>query len=103
MARIPNFYVDQFGFTSAPWGNDRTAIYLCQRDQGRGAAWAYVGVDDAKRACDEFVQTGIAMRRPPQNYTWAFGTHIEDPDGNVLRIGSDPLADQPFSDQPLGN
>jgi hypothetical protein len=27
---------------------------------------------------------------PPTRYTWALKMQIEDPDGNVLRMGSDP-------------
>jgi len=27
---------------------------------------------------------------PPQNYSWAYEFRVEDPDGNVLRVGSEP-------------
>ena len=45
----------------------------------------------------------MKIRLPPTNYFWALEMHTEDPDGNVLRLGSDPLSDQPFSDRPFGN
>ena len=30
------------------------------------------------------------------NYSWAYEMQVEDLDGNVLRIGSEPKADRPF-------
>jgi hypothetical protein len=27
---------------------------------------------------------------PPTNFPWALEMHVEDPDGNVLRLGSEP-------------
>jgi hypothetical protein len=35
---------------------------------------------------------------PPTNFSWAYEFRIADPDGHVLRFGSDPLRDQPFAD-----
>lgn len=32
---------------------------------------------------------------PPTNYPWALGMQVEDLDGNVLRLGSGPKADEP--------
>src|ERR1700722_1633699 len=105
MQRSLRFYVNQLGFGSAPWGTDdftyvsrdRACIYLCRGDQGRGAAWAYVGVDDAQKLYEEWSIREVKIRLPPTNYFWALEMHIEDPDGNVLRLGSDPLPEQPLS------
>lgn len=41
---------------------------------------------------------GAKIRHPPANYPWAYEMQVEDPDGNVLRFGSEPIADQPFSE-----
>lgn len=30
------------------------------------------------------------MIDPPTSYSWALEFQVEDPDGNVLRFGSDP-------------
>lgn len=92
------FYVDQLGFTSAPWGNknftsvnrDSAGIYLCCGDQGRGGAWVWVGVQDAEKLHEEFKARGVPIRMPPTNYSWAIEFHAQDPDGNVLRFGSEP-------------
>ena len=31
--------------------------------------------------------------RPPTNYPWAFEMRLKDPNGHVLRIGSEPRAE----------
>jgi predicted enzyme related to lactoylglutathione lyase len=93
-----HFYVDLLGFRNAPWGTeeftsvnrDKAGIYLCQRGQGRGAAWVWIGVEDAEKLHEEFKARGVAIRMPPTNYSWALEFHVEDPDGNVLRFGSEP-------------
>jgi predicted enzyme related to lactoylglutathione lyase len=93
------FYVDALGFHNAHWGNDDfthvkrdgAGLYLCRGDQGRGAAWVWIGVEDADKLHDELKAQGVPIRMPPTNFPWALEVHIEDPDGNVLRLGSDPL------------
>lgn len=93
------FYVHGLGFTNATWGNndftcvtrDRAAIYLCRGDQGRGAAWAWIGVEDAAQLHAEYQARGVTIRLPPTNFPWALEMQVEDPDGNVLRMGSEPL------------
>ena len=93
------FYGDKLGFQNASWGTeeftsvnrDRAGIYLCRGGQGRGAAWVWVGVEDATKLHDEFVARGVAIRMPLTNYSWALEFHVEDLDGNVLRFGSEPV------------
>ncbi|MBS1853190.1 MAG: VOC family protein [Acidobacteria bacterium] len=92
------FYVDLLGFTSVSWGNeeftrvdrDQASIYLCCGGQGRGAAWIWIGVEDVRKLHQECLAKGVAIRMPPTNYPWALEMHVEDPDGNVIRFGSDP-------------
>jgi hypothetical protein len=33
---------------------------------------------------------GAIVRHPPSDYPWAREMQVADPDGNVLRLGSDP-------------
>jgi predicted enzyme related to lactoylglutathione lyase len=92
------FYVDLLDFKNAPWGTDdftsinrdRADIYLCRSGQGRGAAWIWIGVEDVERLQQEFLTRGVKIRMPPTNYPWALEMHVEDPDGNVIRFGSEP-------------
>jgi catechol 2,3-dioxygenase-like lactoylglutathione lyase family enzyme len=73
-------------------------IFLAQGDQGGGRAWAWIGVPDVEVLFREFADKGAIVRHPPTNYEWALEMQIEDPDGNVLRIGSDPNPDRPIGD-----
>ena len=92
------FYVNLLGFSNASWGSDdfthvsrdNAGIYLCRGDQGRGGAWVWIGVEDAEKLHEECKARGVAIRRPPTNYSWALEMQVEDPDGNVLRLGSEP-------------
>ena len=65
---------------------------------GSRGAWIWIGVEDAEKLQEECKAVGIKIRMPPANYHWALEFHIEDPDGNVLRLGSEPKEDRPFAD-----
>jgi predicted enzyme related to lactoylglutathione lyase len=93
-----DFYLNKLGFRNVHWGTDeftsvsrdRAAIYLCRQGQGRGGAWVWIGVGDAEKLHEDLKARGVAIRMPPTNFPWALEIHVEDPDGNVLRFGSDP-------------
>jgi catechol 2,3-dioxygenase-like lactoylglutathione lyase family enzyme len=93
------YYVNVLGFHEADWGtNDFTTVsrdgarlYLCRGAQGDGGAWVWIGVDDAAKLYEEYRASGARIRLPPTNYAWALEIQVEDPDGNVLRLGSEPL------------
>ena len=98
MTRSLDFYVGKLGFTNAAWGDenftlvsrDGCGIFLCRRGQGHPGTWIWVGVDDARAVHDDLVSKGVDIRQPPTNRPWALEVHIEDPDGHVLRLGSEP-------------
>jgi predicted enzyme related to lactoylglutathione lyase len=75
---------------------NRCAIMLCEGDQGHPGTWVWIGVGDIEPLFEELVAKGAKIRNPPTNYEWAYEMQVEDPDGNVLRIGSDPKPDQPI-------
>jgi predicted enzyme related to lactoylglutathione lyase len=93
-----HFYVDNLGFKNAGWSGDdftnvnrdSAGIYLCRGDQGRGGAWIWIGVEDAEKLHDELKARGVTIRRPLTNHSWALEFQVEDPDGNVIRFGSEP-------------
>lgn len=99
MEKSVRFYVDQLGFKNATWGDDNftsvnrdgAGIYLCRGGQGRGGAWVWVGVEDAEKLYQELKARSVSILMPPTNYPWALEFHVEDPDGNVLRFGSEPI------------
>lgn len=95
------FYVGVLGFANARWGNDNftsvnrdgAGIYLSRGAQGRGGAWVWLGVEDVEVIYKDLKARGVTIRMPPTNYSWALEMQIEDPDGNVLRLGSEPRAE----------
>ena len=97
MARSVAYYVDVLGFANAPWGTDEfthvgcdgRGIYLCREGQGRGGAWVWVGVDDVRSLYSAYAARGATIRREPRNEPWGLEMQVEDPDGNVLRFGSE--------------
>lgn len=98
MRKSLHFYVDQLGFKNVSWGDDnftsvsrdRAAIYLCRGGQGHVGGWIWIGVEDVEKLESECRAQGVAIRMPPTNFPWALEMHVEDPDGNVIRFGSDP-------------
>ena len=91
------YYIDRLGF-SLDWdagtmisvSRDGKAIMLCEREQGQPGVWLWIGVEDADALFAEFVAKGAHIRCRPQNFPWAYEFEVADPDGHVLRIGSEP-------------
>jgi uncharacterized glyoxalase superfamily protein PhnB len=100
------FYVEVLGFQKE-WGGegelmrsvsrDRCALMLCQNDQGNPGTWVWVGTHDAEALYRELSAAGAKIPLPPTNYPWALEFHVQDPDGHVLRFGSEPKEDRPYS------
>ena len=84
------------GFASV--SRNKCNIFLCEGDQGHPGTWVWIGVNDAAALEAEYRAKGGKIRHPPTNYPWAYEMQVEDPDGNVLRFGSEPLAGQPFGE-----
>ena len=101
------YYVDVLGFEKADWGSDdfthvkrnSAGIYLCRGGQGQAGTWVWIGVEDVEALYEEYRASGARIRHAPENYPWAHEMKVEDPDGHVLRFGSEPRADLPFAKQ----
>jgi len=99
MSRTLRYYLEILGFTNAEWGNDDftcvsrdgASIYLCKGDQGEPGTWVWVGVEDVRALHEEYQQKEATILHPPENFPWALEMKVRDPDGHVLRFGSDPL------------
>ena len=94
-ARVLGFKTDWNAGTTASVSRDGRAIMLCQQDQGPRGTWVWIGVDDIEPVYADFVAKGASIRLKPTNFSWAYEMQVEDPDGHVLRFGSDTKADQP--------
>ena len=100
------YYVNLLGF-QVDWqhrsmfasvSRDRCTIFLCEGDQGHAGTWVWIGVDDAERVHEELQARGVMIRHPPTNYDWALEMQVEDPDGNVLRLGSEPREGESYGE-----
>lgn len=98
MARSLRYYVDVLGFTNEEWSGDEFAcvtrdgasIYLSLGDQGHPGTWVWVGVADVDDLHREYQEHGATIAQPPEHFPWAVEMRVTDPDGHVLRFGSDP-------------
>ena len=98
-----DYYVKVLGFkvdwehpgVIASVSRDRCGVFLCENDQGNPGTWIWIGVEDAEALFEEYRGKGARIRHPPTNYPWAYEMQVEDLDGNVLRLGSEPRADKP--------
>ncbi len=108
MAVSRNFYVNVLGFKDAEWGTDEftnvnrdnAGIYLCKNAQGGPGTWLWIGFGgDILKLYKELKAGGVKIKMPPTNFSWAYEMHIEDPDGHVLRLGTEPDNKQPFADK----
>ncbi len=107
MAKSLEFYVDTLGFKKADWGDDtftsinrdNSGIYLCKGGQGLPGTWLWIGFDgDINELYQRLKLKGVTIKLPPTNFSWAFEMQVQDPDGHILRFGTDPNNNEPFAD-----
>lgn len=73
------------------------ALMLSESSQGCAGTWVYVSVSDADLLYQELRSRHAQIRHPPTNFPWgARELHVFDPDGHVLRFGSDSRPDEPL-------
>ena len=84
------------GFVSV--GRGQCSLFLCEGDQGNPGSWVWIDAKDVEALHEEYRASGAKIRNPPTNYPWALEMQVEDLDGNVLRLGSDPRPNEPTGD-----
>jgi catechol 2,3-dioxygenase-like lactoylglutathione lyase family enzyme len=94
------FYTEVLGFQldwGDPQGSDMAsvsrsghAIMLCQGAQGHLGTWIWIGVEDIDPLFVEYRSKGVQFLQAPIQRPWAHEMQIKDPDGHVLRFGSEP-------------
>jgi len=97
-----NYYVRLLGF-KLDWQSPGFAllsrgpcdIFLSQSNQGHASGWVWVGMSDASVLLKKYRRKGAKVRQVRTNYPWVYEVQVEDPNGNVLRFGSDPKKDGP--------
>jgi catechol 2,3-dioxygenase-like lactoylglutathione lyase family enzyme len=93
--RVLGFELNFQGPYFAGISRDQGEIYLSVGDQGHRGTWVWIGVEDVDTLLDEYRKSGAKIRHQPTNYSWAYEMQVEDLDGNVLRIGSEPKENEP--------
>lgn len=108
MSQSLAFYIGILGFKNAEWGDDNftlisrdnTGIYLCKNGQGSPGTWVWIGFDGDIFSLHQKLQSkGVKIKLPPTNFSHSYETQVEDPDGHVLRFGTDPNDKEPFADK----
>jgi hypothetical protein len=74
----------------------KCTIFLTDDNQSQPRMWVWIGVEDVRALHAGYVASGAKIRNPPNNFKWALEMQVEDLDGNVLRIGSEPEEDTPL-------
>ncbi len=100
-----DYYVQKLGF-NLKWqtfafacvSRGRCNIFLSEGDQGHPGSWIWIGVSDADALLEEYRRTGAKIRHLPTNYSWAYEMQVEDPDGNIIRLGSEPKENMPVGE-----
>lgn len=103
LAVSERYYCDVLGFTlewTDPWmigvSRDGRGVMLCKQHQGNPGTWLWIGVEDADALYAEVSAKGAVIRDAPQNFAWGYEFQVQDPDGHVLRFGSEPKDGMPF-------
>lgn len=103
------YYQDVLGF-ERDWGGDGEYSYIASvsRDQcplmlfegaqGQLGTWVWIGVEDIEPLYQDFLARGVKFIMPPTNFWWALEMRIEDPNGHVLRFGSESRPELPLCD-----
>jgi catechol 2,3-dioxygenase-like lactoylglutathione lyase family enzyme len=100
-----DFYVNKLGF-KLNWRTrylvsvrrGKVDLFLAEGDQGHSGGWVWIGVSNVRALCADYESKGAKIRHLPTNYPWALEMQVEDPDGNVLRMGSESLEGEPFGE-----
>ena len=76
---------------------DTCSIMLLQKQSFDAAQWVWIGLEDDS-LFHEYQSAGVKVLQEPRNYSWAYEMKFEDPDGNVLWLGTEPREDLPVAD-----
>jgi len=98
------YYINALGFelrwragkSFACVAQGNCALFLTDDNQSQPRMWIWTGVEDVRALHAKYVASGAKIRNPPNNFEWALEMQVEDLDGNVLRIGSEPEQDKPL-------
>jgi uncharacterized glyoxalase superfamily protein PhnB len=93
------YYTEKLGFkvdwkvgTFGSVTRDRCSLMLTEDAQGHAGTWLWIGAQDVELLFAEWSQSGAMIRQGPTNFPWgSLEIQVTDPDGHVLRFGSDGI------------
>ncbi len=108
LAASVTFYCEVLGFR-LDWGDpaagcvasvsrDGHPLMLMVQPGQFAPVWVWIGLESAS-LFDEFRANGAKVRQEPRNFSWAYEMKFEDPDRNILWMGTEPRGDLPQEDR----
>jgi catechol 2,3-dioxygenase-like lactoylglutathione lyase family enzyme len=99
-----DYYTKSLGFKMnwragnfASVGRDTCGLMLAEGEQGHAGTWLWVPAADVEVLHAEWLGSGAMIRQGPTNFPWgSLEIQVTDPDGHVLRFGSDGKKDMPY-------
>jgi catechol 2,3-dioxygenase-like lactoylglutathione lyase family enzyme len=99
-----HYYTNALGF-SLQWqagnfasvGRGKCSLMLTEDEQGHAGTWLWVPAEDVELLHAEWLRSGAKIRQGPTNFPWgSLEIQVTDPDGHILRFGSDGKKDMPI-------
>ncbi|MBL9182089.1 MAG: VOC family protein [Verrucomicrobiaceae bacterium] len=104
LERSIQFYTETLGF-KLDWrsgsigsvSRDGCAIMFRQSNTVSAPCWVWIGLE-SDALFHLYRERGVKVLQEPMNWSWAYEMKLEDPDGNVLWLGTEPRDDLPKQD-----
>lgn len=77
------------GYSVAGISRDGISIYLSEGHQGTKEGWIWIGLEDDS-LFEQIMASQTKTIQEPKNYSYAYEMRIEDPDGHIIQLGSEP-------------
>ena len=77
------------GYSMAGVSRDGLSIYLSEGNERTKEGWIWMGIED-DTLFDRIMSSGAKVIQEPKNYSYAYEMRIEDLDGHILQLGTEP-------------
>ena len=102
LASSIRYYTETLGF-KLDWSGDAVgsvsrdghSIMLSQSISESGPGWVWIGLEDDS-LFEDFRSAGVSVHQESRNQPWAWEMKFQDPDGNILWLGTEPRSDIPI-------
>ncbi|MGD8113860.1 MAG: glyoxalase superfamily protein [Sphaerochaetaceae bacterium] len=77
------------GYSVAGISRDSLSIYLSEGNEGTKEGWIWIGLEDDS-LFGSILSSKAKIIQEPKNYSYAYEMRVEDPDGHILQLGTEP-------------